>query len=36
MDLEDVEWGDRDWIALAQNRNRWRALVNAIVNLRVP
>ena len=28
--------GSVDWIALAQDRNRWRALVNAIMNLRVP
>ena len=28
--------GDMDWINLAQNRNRWRALVNAVMNLRVP
>jgi hypothetical protein len=28
--------GDVDWIGLAKDRNRWRALVNAVVNLRVP
>jgi hypothetical protein len=28
--------GDMDWIDLAQNRNRWQALVNAIMNLQVP
>jgi hypothetical protein len=28
MDLGEVGWGDVDWIGLAQNRNRWRALVN--------
>jgi hypothetical protein len=28
MDLGEVEWGDVDWIGLAQDRNRWRALVN--------
>jgi hypothetical protein len=28
MDLVEVEWGDVDWISLAQDRNRWRALVN--------
>jgi hypothetical protein len=28
MDLGEVGWGDVDWIGLAKNRNRWRALVN--------
>jgi hypothetical protein len=36
MDLVDVGWGDVDWIGLAQDRDRWRALVNAVTNLRVP
>jgi hypothetical protein len=36
MDLEEVGWGDVDWIGLAQDRNRWIALVNSILNLRVP
>jgi hypothetical protein len=36
MDLGEVEWGDVDWIDLAKDRNRWRALVNSILNLRVP
>jgi hypothetical protein len=36
MDLGEVGWGDVDWIGLAQDRNRWRALVNAVMNLRVP
>jgi hypothetical protein len=31
-----VGWGDVDWIGLAQDRNRWRALVNSVLNLRVP
>jgi hypothetical protein len=35
-DLGDVGWGDVDWIGLAQDRNRWRALVNSVLNLRVP
>jgi hypothetical protein len=36
MDLGEVECGDVDWIGLAQDRNRWRALVNSVLNLRVP
>jgi hypothetical protein len=28
MDLREVRWGDVDWIGLAKDRNRWRALVN--------
>jgi hypothetical protein len=36
MDLREVGWKDADWIDLAQNRDRWRALVNAVMNLRVP
>jgi hypothetical protein len=36
MDLGEVGWGDVDWIGLAQNKNRWRALVNSVMNLRVP
>jgi hypothetical protein len=36
MDLGEVGWGAADWIGLAQDRNRWRALVNSVLNLRVP
>jgi hypothetical protein len=36
MDLEEVGWGDVDWIGLVTDRDRWRALVNAVMNLRVP
>jgi hypothetical protein len=36
MDLGEVRWDDVDWIGLAQDRNRCRALANSVLNLRVP
>jgi hypothetical protein len=36
MDLQEVGFGREDWIGLAQDRGRWRALVIAVRNLRVP
>jgi hypothetical protein len=36
MDLGEIAWGGVDWIGLAQDRNKWRALVNTVINLWVP
>ena len=37
MDLQKVRWGgSMDWIALAQDRDRWRAVVNAVMSILVP
>jgi hypothetical protein len=35
MDLREIGWGGVEWIQLAQDRDRWRAVVNAVMNLRV-
>jgi hypothetical protein len=34
--LLEIGWGGMDWIDLAQDRDQWRALVNTVMNLRVP
>jgi hypothetical protein len=36
MDFRDIGWDGMDWIELAQDRDQWRALVNTVMNLRVP
>jgi hypothetical protein len=36
MDVGEVGWGDVEWIGLAKDRNRWRAVVNSVLKLRVP
>jgi hypothetical protein len=36
MDLREIGWGAMNWIDVAQDRDQWRALVNTIMNLRVP
>jgi hypothetical protein len=36
MDLLELRWGDVDWTGLVQDRDRWRALMNSVLNLRVP
>jgi hypothetical protein len=36
MDLREKEWGGMDWIGLAQDMDKWRVLVNTVMNIRVP
>jgi hypothetical protein len=36
MDLREIGWDVKDWIELPQDRDQWRALVNMVMNLRVP
>jgi hypothetical protein len=36
MDLVEVKWGKVDWIGVDEDRNKWRAVVNSVLNLRVP
>jgi hypothetical protein len=36
MDLREIGWDSMDWVDLAQDRDKWRAIVNRVMNLRVP
>jgi hypothetical protein len=36
MNLREIGWGDMDWIDLVQDMDQWKALVNTVMNLRVP
>jgi hypothetical protein len=36
IDNREIEWSGMDWIDVAQNRDQWRAIVNTVMNLRVP
>ena len=36
MDFQETRWGDMDWIDMARDWDRWRALLTVVMNLRVP
>jgi hypothetical protein len=36
MNIKETKWDGMDWIDMAKDRDRWRALVNTVMNLRVP
>jgi hypothetical protein len=36
MDLREIGWDDMDWIGLVQDRDQWRAVVDTVMNLRIP
>jgi hypothetical protein len=36
IDVREIGWDGMDWIDMAQDRDQWRALVNMVMNLRVP
>jgi hypothetical protein len=36
MDLQEVRWGVMDWITLAEDRDRWQAVVKVVINFQVP
>jgi hypothetical protein len=36
MDFREIDWDGVDWIDMAQDRDQWRALVNTVLNLRIP
>ena len=36
MGIQEMGWGNMDWIDMAQDRDKWGAVVNAVMNLRVP
>jgi hypothetical protein len=36
INLREIGWGGMDWIYLAQDRDKWRAIVNAVMDLRIP